>query len=110
MMKKIVSTAAAIGLVLSSTAAHASSPKSVATYKDWIVYSLDLGGDKVCYAVSEPTDKSPRSVNHGDIFFMVSTWKSGVAQGQPSFMAGYDLRDAPEPVIRIGSDKWEMYT
>ncbi|MCI5047383.1 MAG: invasion associated locus B family protein [Aquisalinus sp.] len=90
--------------------ALAQQPTVIATYKDWIVYKLDLGGDTVCYAVTEPTDKSPRSVNHGDVFFMVSSWSSGVAEGQPSFLAGYDLREAPEPVVRIGSDKWEMYT
>ena len=87
----------------------AANPQSVATYKDWIVYKLDLGGDTVCYAVTEPTDKSPRSVNHGDVFFLVANWKSGVAQNQPNFVAGYDLRDAPEPVVRVGSDKWDMY-
>ncbi len=92
------------------TAPAVAQPNLVATYKDWIVYKLNLDGDTVCYAASEPTDKSPRSVNHGDVFFLVSSWKSGVAKGQPSFMAGYPLREAPEPVIRVGSDKWEMYT
>ncbi len=108
-MKKLL-LASLVSLVTISAAAHANEPKVVATYKDWIVYQLDLQGDRVCYAVSEPTDKSPRSVSHGDVFFMVSSWKPGVAKGQPSFMAGYELRDAPEPVVRIGSDKWDMYT
>jgi hypothetical protein len=84
-------------------------PKVIANYKDWSVYTQDLNGDVVCYAVSEPTDKTPRSVNHGDVFFMVASWKSGVAQNQPSFIAGYDLRANPDPVVRVGSDKWNMY-
>ena len=107
-MKKVV--AGIILGFLSMTTAQAAEPKIVANYKDWSVYKLDLQGDVVCYAVTKPTDISPRSVNHGDVFFMVSSWKSGVAKSQPSFLAGYPLREAPEPLIRIGSDKWEMYT
>lgn len=88
----------------------AAAPQTVANYRDWVVYKQDLGGDTICYAVTEPTEKSPASVNHGNVFFLVSTWKSGVAKNQPSLMAGYELRDAPEPTVRIGSDKWEMFT
>ena len=84
-------------------------PKAVGNFRDWSVYTLDLNGDTVCYAVTEPTDKSPRSVRHGDVFFMVASWKSGVATNQPSFLAGYDLRENPDPVLRVGSDRWEMY-
>ncbi|MGV6802192.1 MAG: invasion associated locus B family protein [bacterium] len=84
--------------------------REVAVYRDWKVHKRDLGGDTVCYALTEASDKSPRSANHGNVFFMVSTWRSGVAKNQPSFMAGYDLRNAPEPTIRIGADKWGLYT
>lgn len=104
----ITLTFSALAFVATALPAQAA-PKSVATYKDWIVYTQDLGGDTVCYAVSEPTDKSPRSVKHGDVFFLVATWKSGVATNQPNFVTGYDLRDTPEPVLRVGSDKWDMY-
>lgn len=88
----------------------AAAPKTVANYRDWVVYKQDIGGDTVCYAVTEPTDMSPNSVNHGNVFFLVSSWESGVASNQPSLMTGYALRDAPEPTVRIGSDKWEMFT
>ncbi|WOI53405.1 invasion associated locus B family protein [Parvularcula sp. LCG005] len=97
-------------VVFAPVVAQAAEPEQVATYRDWIVYSADLGTDTLCYAVTEASDKEPSAVNHGDVFFMVSTWKSGVAANQPSFMAGYTLRDRPEPMIRIGSDKWDMFT
>lgn len=85
-------------------------PEQVATYRDWIVYKADVGGDTVCFAVSEPTDRDPPSVNHGDVFFSVSTWKSGKAKLQPSLMAGYELRDRPKPLVRIGSNRWDMFS
>ena len=70
---------------------------------------LETANDRICYIVAEAQDKAPKSVNHGEIFFMVATWKSGLAGGQPSFRAGYNLKDAPAPAIRIGSQKWDMY-
>ena len=101
----------AVAITLSAPAAIAApEPKAVATYKDWSVFVREADGDKICFAASEATDKSPKSVNHGDIFFLVASWKSGAASNQPSLMTGYTLNPKPEPTLRIGSDKWEMYS
>lgn len=100
---------AVFGLVLFASAA-AQQPKAVATYSDWSVFVRDSGGDKICFAATEAKDKSPKSVNHGDVFFLVASWKSGAASEQPSLMTGYTLNTKPEPTLRVGSDKWEMYS
>lgn len=89
--------------------ALAAEPTPIATYKKWSVFTREIEGDRICFAATDATDKSPKSVNHGDVFFLVATWKSGAASNQPSFMAGYNLKDAPAPVIRIGSEKWDLY-
>jgi len=88
----------------------AAEPKAVATYKDWSVFVRSDAGEKICFAATEAKDKSPKSVNHGDVFFLVASWKSGAAKNQPSLMTGYTLKAKPEPALRVGSDKWEMYT
>lgn len=109
MNRTVISMAAAAAAAFPMIAT-AAQPEQVATYRDWIVYTTPVGDDTVCYAVTQPTDKEPTTVNHGDVFFMVATWKSGIAGAQPSFMAGYDLRERPEPVVRIGADKWDMFS
>lgn len=93
----------------SAGAAAAAEPAPVATYKDWSVFVRETEGDRICFAATEAEAKSPASVNHGDIFFLVATWRSGAASDQPSFMAGYNLKEAPAPTVRIGAQKWEMY-
>ncbi|MEE4213224.1 MAG: hypothetical protein V2I43_28605 [Parvularcula sp.] len=95
--------------VATATSAHAAEPEQVATYRDWMVFTYDTGSDLICYAVTEPEDASPANANHGDVFFSVATWRSGAATYQPSFMAGYPLQEGSEPVIRVGSDRWEMF-
>ncbi|ADM08884.1 hypothetical protein PB2503_04047 [Parvularcula bermudensis HTCC2503] len=90
-------------------AAAQANPSQVATYRDWIVYTAPAGDDTICYAVSEPTQRDPESVDHGDVFFAVATWKSGKASDQPSFLAGYDLREGSEPSVRVGANRYTMF-
>lgn len=102
--------AAAMGAVLGlAVAPAAAEPQALATFKDWSVFVHDTGADKICFAAAEASDKSPKTVNHGDIFFLVATWKSGAAANQPSFRVGYNFQEAPAPTVRIGSEKWDMY-
>lgn len=95
---------------LSAQGAAAADPKAVATYKDWSVFVREVDGDKICFAATEAGEKSPQSVNHGDVFFLVASWQSGAATNQPSLMTGYPLNTRPEPTLRVGSDKWDMYS
>lgn len=84
-------------------------PKAQGTYSDWRVYTDGTGSNQVCYALALPKGKSPSNVNHGDVFFMVSNWKSGVATEQPSLMTGYSFKVTSPPTARVGSSKTSMY-
>ena len=107
-MKRIVLTLTLAGMALPS-AAEAAAPKLEGTFTDWAVYSRVEGGDKICYAISKPKSKSPTSVKHGDIYFMVSNWRSGAAKEQPSFLAGYSLKKTRAPEARVGSAKYKLF-
>lgn len=89
--------------------AAAAEPQAVASFKDWSVFVREIEGDRICFAATEAKAKMPASVNHGDVFFLVATWKSGAATNQPSFMAGYNLKESPGPVVRIGNQRFAMY-
>jgi hypothetical protein len=102
-------TAAALFGLLLAAPALAAEPKPVAAFRDWSVFVRDADGDRICFAATEARDKAPKSVNHGDVFFLVASWKSGAAVNQPSLMTGYTMKDAPPPTLRVGSEKWEMY-
>lgn len=107
-------TATRIGIcalfcALAAVSPAGAEPQALATFKSWSVFVHETGTDRVCFAAAEAADKSPKTVNHGDIFFLIATWKSGAATNQPSFRVGYNLQEAPAPVVRIGADKWDMY-
>lgn len=110
MMKLLSSTFALTALaVMTAAPAYAAEPKLEGTFGDWSAYSRAEGGDKICYVISEPKKKTPSSVKHGDIFFMVSNWKSGQASEQPSLMTGYPLKISSPPTAMVGSARTRMY-
>ena len=78
-------------------------------YTDWAVHSKTQGGDKICYALAKAKSKTPSSVKHGDIYFMVANWKSGAAKEQPSLLTGFSLKPEIPPSARIGSSRIPMY-
>jgi len=89
--------------------AFAAEPKLEGQFSDWSVYAREAGGDRICYAVTKPTSASPGTVNHGEVFFLVSNWKSGAATEQPSFLAGYPLKSTRTPKASVGSTTIPMY-
>ena len=96
---------AALGLVGEAIAA----PTAVARIKDWVVFTDQVDGDKICYAATEATDKAPANAEHGDVWFYVTSWKSGRAKGQPSLKVGYELRKDLAPSARVGRSRWTLF-
>jgi len=99
----------ASALVFVPSLASAANEKLEGVFTDWSVYSKTAGGDKICYVLAKPASKTPSSVKHGDIFFMVANWKSGAAKEQPSLLTGYSLKTEIPPSARVGNAKVPMY-
>ncbi len=107
--KSRVSFLVAAGILALPLAASAD-PVAVGRYKDWSVFTESVGGETVCYAATPATDKAPKSADHGDVWFYVTSWKSGRARGQPSLKVGYDLREDRAPRVSIGRSAWAMFS
>lgn len=102
-------SAFALAALTAAPAFAQSAPKLAGTHGDWTVYTRGSGGDRICYVLSEAQTKSPTSVDHGDIYFMVSNWKNGAATEQPSFLAGYTLKSARAPKAQVGGTALSMF-
>ena len=106
-MRALKSALIIVGLMTPVTAW--ASPALKGSYGDWKVYTRYDGAQQLCYVVSDAKSKSPSSVRHGDIYFLVANWKSGAAFEQPSFMADFSLKKTNPPTIRVGRSKFRMY-
>jgi len=106
LLRNVVLASAALGLAGEAIAA----PTAVARFKDWVVFTDQVEGDRICYAATEATDKAPSSAEHGDVWFYVTSWKSGRARAQPSLKVGYDLRPDLAPSARVGRSRFTMFS
>lgn len=88
--------------------AHAT-PSVDRQYSDWIVFTEDVGGERLCYAATKATDKAPMSADHGDVWFYVSNWRSGKARNQPSLKVGFELRGDLPGKAKIGRADWTLF-
>jgi len=84
-------------------------PSVVRQYTDWVVFTEDIGGERLCSAATQATDKAPRTADHGDVWFYVSNWQSGKARNQPSLKVGYELRGDLPGKARIGRSDWTLF-
>ncbi len=109
MSKLITLTCILVALVFSGELAFAER-KSIGKYKDWNVVMEVFDTDTVCFAVTQAIDKSPETVQHGDVWFFVSTFKSiGYERQQPSLHVAYNLREEVPAKLMVGDDGWSMY-
>lgn len=113
MQQKTTFPGRTLGLVILAGAlagSAAAEPTAVGRFRDWSVFTEEKGGDLICYAVTQATSKSPSSVKHGDVWYYVTSWKSGQAKNQPSFRVTYDLKSGSAPKSTIGRSSWQMFT
>lgn len=109
MSVKIVATALAL-MLAGASVASAQSPTRIQQFKAWGAYSYNSSGGTVCYVLSVPTDKEPASVDHGDIFFIVSQRPGQNISYEPQAMMGYALRGDSKVNVTIDGKTFVMFT
>lgn len=102
----ILAGALAFSVALPATA----QVKAIGRYKDWRVFTEKVGSDLVCFAAVEASDMAPKNVSHGEVNFIIATWKSGAARDQPSLQVGYNLRTEIPPEATVGRSRYRMYS
>ena len=100
---------AAIAVMGLTASAAEAAPVAVARYKDWTVYRDGAGSNTVCYAATAATDKAPKTAEHGEVWFYVSSWRTGQARRQPSLKVGYELRADIPGQASVGRSRYRLY-
>ena len=101
--------AVSIAAMLATTPALAEEAKLLETFRDWSAYAA-TGNPKVCFAVSKPTESSPKSVKRGPILFYISQWPDDKVVNEISVKMGYPFSEGAKTTVTIGSAKFEMFT
>ena len=96
-------------MALGATPAIAQEVKLLQKYSDWAAY-MSEGSPKVCFAVSQPRDSSPKNVRRGPIYFYVSHYPGDKVAGEISVKMGYPFAPGAKVTVTIGDDKFELFT
>jgi invasion protein IalB len=91
-------------------AGSAAAPTRIQQFKAWGAYSYKSGSSNVCYVLSVPTSKEPASVDHGDIFFIVSQRPGQNISYEPQAMMGYSMQANSKVTVTIDNKNFTMFT
>ncbi len=91
-------------------AASTAAPTRIQQFKAWGAYSYKSGASNVCYVLSVPTTKEPASVDHGDIFFIVSQRPGQNISYEPQAMMGYSMQANSKVTVTIDNKNFTMFT
>ena len=91
--------------------AAAPAPTRIQQFKAWGAYSYKSGASNTCYVLSVPTTKEPASVDHGDVFFIVSQRPGQNISYEPqAMMKGYVLQPNSKVTVTIDKKNFVMFT
>ena len=88
----------------------AQSAAKVGQHNAWGVYSYDTKGGKVCYVLTVPTDKEPKGLDHGNVFFFISQRPGQNVSYEPQFIAGYNFQEGSKATVTIDKKSFSMFT
>ncbi len=112
-----IMAAAGLAVAIAGGAAVAQSAnESVGAKRDWSIFKQGAAADRQCWIASQPVSSramrggKPVSVNRGPIFLMVAIRPGAQVKNEVSMMAGYPFRSGSAVEVKIGADKFELFT
>lgn len=86
-------------------------PQLVGTYGSWAAYLAQGPKAKVCYALAQPTDRSPASVKRDQAYIFISTRPGEKVRNEISVIMGVPLKESSgEAKAEIGAASFELVT
>jgi len=78
-------------------------------YNNWSAYTA-TGSPKVCFAVAQPSESTPKNVRRGPIYFYVSHYPEDKVTGEISVKMGYPFVAGGKATVTIDGKKFELFT
>jgi Invasion associated locus B (IalB) protein len=97
-------------LVVGPAWSAARKPDLVATFRDWHLYTAGGGANHSCYLLSEPKEKTPKTLKRGEVSFLVSDWPARKVRHEPSVVPGYAYKEMSTVEVQAGQTKFPFFT
>lgn len=86
------------------------SPLLLVKSKDWSAVTAPGQKGKICYALSKPQKSEPAALNHGDVFFFISTRPGEGVRNEPSIQVGYAFKEGSKVSVDVDGQKFTLFT
>ncbi|MAR78957.1 MAG: hypothetical protein CMM18_01865 [Rhodospirillaceae bacterium] len=98
-------------LILSVADAQ-TSPKIIGEYKSWTALKYKEKGKLVCFISSSPKkwSSTPKGVNRGDIYILVTHRPSFGTKDEVSIYVGYPFKKKSEVIAKIDGKTFRLFT
>lgn len=93
-----------------ATAATASAPVQVAAFQDWGVYTSETAKGKVCYALAQPKERLPKTLNRDPGYLFVSSRPAEGVRNEVSLVLGFAAKDGGEGTAAVGPTGFALVT
>lgn len=99
----------AVGAAVLVGVAPANAQKLENVYQQWNVFTLDQGGQRVCYIASAPSKEEGTFTNRGEPYLLVTHRSAKV--DEVSLSAGYPFKGNSEVIVSIdGKQRAKLFT
>lgn len=100
-----------ISFQANSVEASPGNPIAIGSFGKWASYYYESDNDgKVCYMISQPEKAEGDYTARGDIFAIISHRTGDNTKNEFSYMTGYPYKANSTVDIKIGSEKFKLFT
>jgi len=82
----------------------------LASFGDWGVYTAQSGRTKICYALTQPKDRLPKTASRDPAYLFVSFRPSENVKNEVAFVMGFPTKDNGAAEASIGTTSYVLLT
>jgi hypothetical protein len=87
----------------------AEQPTLLGVSKAWKAFQANSGEGKVCYALSSPTETSPKGGARDPMYVIISVWPGRNVRDELQVVAGYTYKEGEPVWAQVGNRKTEFF-
>jgi len=82
----------------------------VASFGDWAVYAAQAGRAKICYALSQPKDRQPKTLNRDPGYLFVSFRPAENVRNEVALVMGFPTKEDGPAEASVGKATYALLT
>lgn len=92
-----------------SDAGAASAAELVSTHSDWKAYRHGAGDQRLCFAVSEPSEATPQNVKRTGPHIYITAWPKAGIKAEISVLVGVALNKTAQIQVNVDGNRFELF-